>query len=443
MPQVETSVFISYRRSTSWAYARLVYEHLTRRGYDVFMDVESIDAGSWERVIFSQIAARAHFIPILTAGSVERCANADDIMRREIERAIDLERNVVPLLFQGFSFEDAAPFLTGKLALLAQYNGVNLVPDYFVEAMNRLRARFLSQPLQAILHPVPAEDRAEVEAAAAGSATAPRPTPDQLEAERHFEHGMMLAGQSDYPRAIQAFTQAIAVKPDFIPAYYQRGRAYANEGLADPSAMAKALADWQAAVRLAPHDRQASIILSCIHREQGNLEQAIAAADEGVRRSPADYEAYLQRANALRRQARLAEAVADYDAALRLNPRDATAYNNRGLALYDQGDYQRAMADYDAAIRLSPRFAPAYYNRGLLRQDQDDQAGALADYNQAIRLNPRYAVAYNNRGNIRFAQGDHAGALADYDQALRLDPGLAIAAANRYRARQQLPPHHS
>ena len=100
------AVFISYRRSVSWAFARLVFNDLRMHGFDVFMDVESINAGEFETVILNQIAARAHFVVVLAPGSAERLTNPGDWLRREIEFGMDLGRNIIPLLVNGFRFED-------------------------------------------------------------------------------------------------------------------------------------------------------------------------------------------------------------------------------------------------------------------------------------------------------------------------------------------------
>jgi hypothetical protein len=54
------SVFLSYRRNVSAFIARAVFQDLRQHGYDVFMDVESIDSGQFETIILNQIAARAH-----------------------------------------------------------------------------------------------------------------------------------------------------------------------------------------------------------------------------------------------------------------------------------------------------------------------------------------------------------------------------------------------
>ncbi|MBN1966081.1 MAG: toll/interleukin-1 receptor domain-containing protein, partial [Anaerolineae bacterium] len=65
MADPQKTVFISYRRNVSSFIARAIFMDLRAHGYDVFMDVESIDAGEFDRIILGQIAARAHFLVIL------------------------------------------------------------------------------------------------------------------------------------------------------------------------------------------------------------------------------------------------------------------------------------------------------------------------------------------------------------------------------------------
>lgn len=156
MARIEKTVFISYRRKDiSWALT--VYQDLTHRGYDVFFDYTDISSGDFEQIILSNIKARAHFVLILTPTALDRCSEPDDWLRREIEFAIDEKRNIIPLFFDGFNFGNVSGKLTGKLQKLSSYNGMNVHQDYFLEAMERLRNKFLNIPLDAVLHPVSAE----------------------------------------------------------------------------------------------------------------------------------------------------------------------------------------------------------------------------------------------------------------------------------------------
>ncbi|MCP3960622.1 MAG: toll/interleukin-1 receptor domain-containing protein [bacterium] len=94
----EKTVFISYRRNAAGkGFARSLALALTHRGYDVFLDVDSVDAGKWAEQISAQVPARAHFLLILTPGALDRCADEADWVRREYELAVRHGRNVVPV----------------------------------------------------------------------------------------------------------------------------------------------------------------------------------------------------------------------------------------------------------------------------------------------------------------------------------------------------------
>ena len=164
MARVEKTIFISYRRKDiSWALA--VYQYLTSQKYDVFFDFSSLSSGDFEQIIVSNIRARAHFILILTPTALDRCSQPGDWLRREIETAVDEKRNIIPLLFDGFNFGSPAIIekLTGKLGAIPRYNALDIPSGYFMEAMERLRRRYLNIPLEAVTHPVSTEVRKVVQ----------------------------------------------------------------------------------------------------------------------------------------------------------------------------------------------------------------------------------------------------------------------------------------
>jgi hypothetical protein len=97
-----------------------------------------------------------------------------DWLHREIETALDSQRNIVPLLLEGFDFSSPkiASQLTGKLAELKRYNGLEIVPRYFDAGMELLREKYLNIPLSAVLHPIsPSAERATTEQRAVAAAT--------------------------------------------------------------------------------------------------------------------------------------------------------------------------------------------------------------------------------------------------------------------------------
>jgi tetratricopeptide (TPR) repeat protein len=379
MERVEKTVFLSYRRTNiPWALA--IFQNLTQHGFDVFFDYNGIASGDFERVILGNITSRAHFLVLLTPSALERCNDPRDWLRREIETALDSQRNTVPLMLEGFDFgtPKIAEQLTGRLAALRHYNRLSIPPEYFMEAMEKLRQRFLNVPLSAVLHPASrAASEAVIEQKAAAAA-APTVSEQELTAQHWFERGL---AAKDPDEQFRFYTQAIRLKPDYVEAYNNRGGARRNKG-----DMEGALADYTEAIRLKP-------------------DSAAPYNNRGVTRSDrGDVEG----------------ALADYSEAISLEPDDASAYNNRGNARRDKGDVEGALADYTEAIRLKPDYAGVYYNRGNARRDKGDVEGALADYTEAIRLKPDDAAAYMLRASAWIEKGNMEEAKQDYAEAMRL-----------------------
>jgi hypothetical protein len=153
--RIEKTVFVSYRRTDeSWGLA--IFQDLTQHGYDVFIDYDGIASGNFETAILENIKARAHFLVLLTPTALDRCGDPTDWMRREIEAALDNQRNIVPLMLAGFDFSKAAIAgqLTGKLAALKEYNGLEIPKaKFFSSEMERLRNKFLNVEVDAVLRP--------------------------------------------------------------------------------------------------------------------------------------------------------------------------------------------------------------------------------------------------------------------------------------------------
>jgi tetratricopeptide (TPR) repeat protein len=245
MGRVEKTVFISYRRTNiPWALA--IFQNLTSNGYDVFFDYKAIASGDFESVILGNIAARAHFLVLLTPSALERCNQTGDWLRREIETALDNRRNIVPLMLEGFDFGTPAISnqLTGKLADLKRYNALSIPGEYFLEAMGRLRDRYLNVSLEAILHPASRSAQQAATEQQAAAETAPVVKEEELTAQQWFERGFEA---KDRDEKLRFYTQAIRLDPAYAPAFYNRGNARRAKGDVDG-----ALADYNEAIRLDP-----------------------------------------------------------------------------------------------------------------------------------------------------------------------------------------------
>lgn len=90
------SVFISYRRRSGTFQAEFLADELRKSGFTTFMDTDDLPGGkNWQNELLRQIEECAHFVVLLTENSLERCSNADDVVRLEIEHAQRTQRNII------------------------------------------------------------------------------------------------------------------------------------------------------------------------------------------------------------------------------------------------------------------------------------------------------------------------------------------------------------
>ena len=122
-----------------------------------------------------------------------------------------------------------------------------------------------------------------------------------------------------------------------------------------------------------------------------DFARAIADYDAALRLDPSLAHTYLNRALALKEEGEYARALADVTKALELQPDDPVSLRGRGDVYMargkkSEGDLDAAIADYTEAIRLDPRDAIAYRHRGLAFEAKGDGEHASADYNMVIQL---------------------------------------------------------
>lgn len=114
MERQKYDIFISYRRDGGAQYARILQLMLIQRGYMVFLDYDELTDGIFSDKIRAAIKEAPVFMLVLSAGSMQRCANEGDWVREEMTLAIQQKKHIVPVNpdnnFDGFP-EDMPPEL--------------------------------------------------------------------------------------------------------------------------------------------------------------------------------------------------------------------------------------------------------------------------------------------------------------------------------------------
>ncbi len=211
--------------------------------------------------------------------------------------------------------------------------------------------------------------------------------------------------------------------------------------LYDRGEFADALAAYDQAITLDPHNALMHNDRGIALADLGRHGEALAAYDQAITLDPGNADMYNNRGIALADLGRHADALAAYDQAITLDPGNAVMHSNRGKALADLGRHADALAAFDQAITLEPGNADMHNNRGIALADLGRHADALAAFDQAITLDPGNALMHNDRGNELAALGRQTDALAAYDQAITLDPGNAVLHSSRADALVDLGRH--
>lgn len=132
-------IFISYRRD-AFDQANLFATRLKAMGYRVFFDIEALNAGMFNEQLIEVIKNCKDFILILSPNSLDRCVNADDWVRREIQCAMTYKKNIVPVMLSGFEWPGTMP---EGLEDLCMYQAIAPIPNVYYDMQVKKLVGFL------------------------------------------------------------------------------------------------------------------------------------------------------------------------------------------------------------------------------------------------------------------------------------------------------------
>ncbi len=263
----------------------------------------------------------------------------------------------------------------------------------------------------------------------------------RLYAERQYRRlladGERALGSGNAYAAIEAFSGALAFRPESMVAYLRRGEAYR-----DQRRFAEAARDWRQASRLAPEAPQPLIALGEHYDALGQPAQAAEWYGQAASRLRAEDPSLLYKlALALFRAGHSAAAIEPLKAMASRNDFSAERRYLLGLVQRDVGDLSGAIVSLESALALAPDFSPA---RQELAEAYRDAGRPLDEMIQLQALQARQphadrsveiAEAETRRGRFDSALGTLASALtqAPNDSAVL----LAIGRVHLARAERQ------
>lgn len=156
---------------------------------------------------------------------------------------------------------------------------------------------------------------------------------------------------SDDPdKAIEAFSKALEIQPDFGVAYTLRGQAYF-----DNDEFERAIADCNKAVALRPNDLQSLLIRGISFAKKGDIGKAeidFTVAIENNDGHSELYQAYVNRGKICMSQQAIDKALADFSKAIECKSDYAEGYQIRAGCYYIKEQYDCAWRDIHKAEEL-------------------------------------------------------------------------------------------
>ena len=245
----------------------------------------------------------------------------------------------------------------------------------------------------------------------------------------------VLTDSGDTSHSLEMYKGVLAKAPGEPRAHYGLGRAIGG----DP-----AVAEFRKALDLFPRYGAAQFALAAAYRRRGDQTKAqeilrnyerdklllpplMDPEMAAVRSLDVSATGLMQRAAEEAGEGRLDEAVALYQRAIAADPKLVRAYTGL-ISLYGRlhRDSQAEEA-YHQAVALEPNEAEAYYNFGVFCFERRRVTDAVTAFEHTVRLQPRHAEALNNLGAIFEEQGKWDQAAALYGRAIEANPAYPLA----------------
>lgn len=201
------------------------------------------------------------------------------------------------------------------------------------------------------------------------------------------------------PAALERHGDSMAMRKEFIAAYFEYGRAYKMAKTDD------------AKLRL----RRKMAVISL---RGGNFPEAQKQFNALVKIDATDGFAWQGLGLALLSESRPEEALDALSKAVEINPKLWKAQNGLGIIYNRQGQPSKALSAFDQALKVERRSAPLYNNQGLALMMTGQLRQAEDAFQAALRINPEYVQAANNLGLVYFKQGKTEMALPVFEKTM-------------------------
>ena len=141
-------VFISYRRKGGFETAKHLNDLLSHDGYSVSFDIDTLREGDFDTALLARIEQCVDFILVVDEHCFDRTIDKSvkreqDWLRIELAYALELRKNIIPILLANASFPDGLP---DDIRDVSRKNGPTYSKEYFDNFYGKLKGMLHALP---------------------------------------------------------------------------------------------------------------------------------------------------------------------------------------------------------------------------------------------------------------------------------------------------------
>lgn len=247
--------------------------------------------------------------------------------------------------------------------------------------------------------------------------------------EAWHDLGVIAFKEGDDDAAIDAFTKALAIKPNHMQSLLARAEAHRRAGRKKD-----ARADYEAAIKNTeeddPNRRDAAARVASLLRDAGDFDDAVEVLRDTVRTSGTNAKIYTELGLIYIAQKRLDLAALVLAKAAELDAKDPAVYNAFAVLALRQGKAQEAFQRFDQAVSLDPAYLDARFNKAAVLLDAGDYTRAKAELTTIVEKRPDDYAAHVALGVAQRGLKDFPGAKATWDRVIKEAPRRSAARAD-------------
>jgi tetratricopeptide (TPR) repeat protein len=238
------------------------------------------------------------------------------------------------------------------------------------------------------------------------------PTPEAISPDQAGESGMEQSDES-VPETVEGEPEP----PSPAEEAFQRAMQHKEN-----NQLEEAIADCTEAIRLAPDNLVYLSTRAELYGEMHNYDKALEDADRILELDPTNLPARLLRGKMLDRSGDKEKALIEFNIAVEQNPTSLDSLSERQTYFERNDEHDKAFADGNRMIQLQPQLNYGYLAQATLHKVSGEYDQAMTYASAVIQQEPDDPIGYVTRAEIRAERTDFEGAKNDLNRAIEVSP---------------------